>query len=291
MMYGGFGKRGSGSIEPPIELRFVDLFMIILTAFMFITVVLSIISAFVGGANVDIAPRVLTKTVPKALANEPYELTLAAAGGSGSYTWEIVDGQLPEALSLHSKEGMIVGIPKRVQRTHVGIKLTDSQGRTDIARLEIEVDTKGEGSVATSSSMHVVAPAVFLPEAVGKQGYQVELKATGGISPYRWRLTQDQTLADFGLFLSDEGKLTGTPIKWGENTTFSVDVTDITGRSLTQSFRLFINAPPIPLWKKIFGWSFQILGFAFFAWFYWKGGTFPGFEAMLRRWLSRRRNR
>ncbi len=293
MIVRGFGKRRGGSgFEPPIELRFVDLFMIIVTALMFTTVILSIISAFVGGVNVDVVPRVLTKAIPRALANESYELTLAATGGSGSYNWEIVEGQLPEDLQLRPTEGMIIGIPKRAQRTQFVVRVKDSQGKTDSANLDMEVYSTTEATPATTPSIYVTARTVLLPDATGKQSYRTELSANGGIPPYRWKLTQGQVPA--GLFLSAEGLLAGTPTEWDSPKTFTVTVMDAIGSNATQNLKLWINPPPLPLWRKILSWALSAIWVIYFIWlarFYWKGGRFEfrGIQEALRTWRDRRR--
>lgn len=116
-MFGkSFGQR-HGSAEPPIEMRFVDLFMIIVTALMFMIVMLSIVSAFVGGSNAlaEVSPRIISVELPAGLANRPYSVTLAGIGGSTPYTWKIISGALPGGLGLDEENGIISGTPEKIQ--------------------------------------------------------------------------------------------------------------------------------------------------------------------------------
>src|SRR6185437_11830519 len=105
----GFGNRGGAGFEPPIELRFVDLFMILLSAFIFIAAVLSIYGSFAGHGERIEAPHVITDTIPNAIAVHSYAVVLAAQGGSGGYRWT-VSGKLPEGLQL-ADNGKIEGVP------------------------------------------------------------------------------------------------------------------------------------------------------------------------------------
>src|SRR5215469_2213307 len=130
MLTGGFGKK-YGIFEPPIETRFVDLFLIIVAALMFITVMLSIISAFVGSARIDVAPRVTTRALPTALLNRPYTLTLAGIGGANPYTWSIAAGTLPAGLTLDPVTGTIAGIPQKIEQVQFTVHLTDAEHRSD----------------------------------------------------------------------------------------------------------------------------------------------------------------
>jgi hypothetical protein len=50
--------------------------------------------------------------LPEAVAGRPYRVALAARGGQGTYTWEIV-GTLPEGLALDPATGVIAGTVAR----------------------------------------------------------------------------------------------------------------------------------------------------------------------------------
>lgn len=60
-----------------------------------------------------VALRVITpETLPEAIAGRPYNVALAAEGGSGPRKWT-VSGVMPEGLSLDPETGLIQGTPKK----------------------------------------------------------------------------------------------------------------------------------------------------------------------------------
>lgn len=54
---------------------------------------------------------VTTTTLPEYTVGVPYSTFLAAAGGSGTYQWEVVSGELPDGLYLVTNTGEIAGTP------------------------------------------------------------------------------------------------------------------------------------------------------------------------------------
>jgi hypothetical protein len=54
--------------------------------------------------------QILTTTLPSGIVASPYNATLTATGGNGTYTWAISSGSLPSGLSL-STAGVISGTP------------------------------------------------------------------------------------------------------------------------------------------------------------------------------------
>ncbi|HUE21654.1 MAG TPA: putative Ig domain-containing protein, partial [Bryobacteraceae bacterium] len=64
--------------------------------------------------------------LPPGDANGTYAQTLTASGGSGSYTWAVYAGNLPNGLSLNSATGVIGGQPSTAGTSHFEIKVTDS---------------------------------------------------------------------------------------------------------------------------------------------------------------------
>ncbi|WP_146067846.1 Ig domain-containing protein [Streptomyces sp. Ru72] len=134
---GGFGGRsGGGGDHAPVELRFIDLLLIIIAILMFMAVLLSLVSANAPASEAKQPPvrkvAITTARAPDALAGEPYALTLAAEGGQGTYRWVQSGGTLPPGLSL-SRDGVVSGSPelagaKGSAKTTATVRVQDSAG-------------------------------------------------------------------------------------------------------------------------------------------------------------------
>jgi prepilin-type N-terminal cleavage/methylation domain-containing protein len=73
-------------------------------------------------------PRITTESLYDGTAGTPYSATLAATGGTGSYTWSLVTA-LPLNLNLNAVTGMISGIPAAAGTNPFTLQITDSRGR------------------------------------------------------------------------------------------------------------------------------------------------------------------
>ena len=110
-----------------------------------------------------------------------YNATLAATGGAGTYTWQVVSGSLPPNLNLDSSTGEISGdIASNASPNspyNFTIEVSDGQ-QTKQADLSITVHAQLQ--ITTTS----------LPGGYGGQtGYSATLTATGGTGTYTWSLT------------------------------------------------------------------------------------------------------
>jgi subtilase family serine protease len=75
----------------------------------------------VGLPQIDIT----TQTpLPDAVQGQPYAVTLAATGGSGSYTWSVGEGALPAGLELGRATGLLSGTPTAAGQFTFGIRVT-----------------------------------------------------------------------------------------------------------------------------------------------------------------------
>lgn len=285
MMARGF-RKGHSAFEPPIEMRFVDLFMIIVAALMFITVMLSIISAFVGSARIDVAPQVATRTLPTALLSQPYSLTLAGTGGANPYTWAIATGALPDGLTLDPKTGTISGTPLRVQRAQFAIQLTDAEHRSDQREMVLNVANTGQQPLPTTPQLHVASDTIILPDALSNTAYRFRLSVNGGTPPYQWSLVQGKLPPDFHL--TPSGDVVGTTSADNTSWTFVVKAIDANGLSVTQHVRLLVVPAPTPLWQTILSWVFTVLYFVWLAWLLLFGSRE---SSGIIGWLLSRRNR
>jgi Putative Ig domain len=248
MLARGFGKKHS-FFEPPIEMRFVDLFLIIVAALMFITVMLSVISAFVGGARVDVAPRVATSALPAALLGRPYSLTLAGVGGANPYTWSLAAGILPDGLTLDPVTGTIAGIPQKIEQVQFTIHLTDAEHRSDTREMALNVADSGQQSAPTATQIRVVSDVIILPDAVAESAYIYHFAANSGTPPYQWSLIKGQLPP--GLNLTPSGEVVGTPTSDDSSWSFTVRAIDAIGNQVTQHVRMLVKAAPTALWQHI----------------------------------------
>jgi hypothetical protein len=70
---------------------------------------------------------ILTKKLPIAVVNQPYDVCLATHGGSGKIIWNI-EGRLPEGLSF--RNGEISGIPRLTGESRFSLAANDHRGRS-----------------------------------------------------------------------------------------------------------------------------------------------------------------
>jgi subtilisin family serine protease len=94
--------------------------------------------------------QVTTTTLAGGTTGTAYSATLAAAGGTGSYTWSLASGSLPAGLGL-ATNGTISGTPSTAQTSTFTVTATDAAGRTA---------TSGSLSITVAQST-IAAPAMF----------------------------------------------------------------------------------------------------------------------------------
>ena len=163
---------------------------------------------------------ILTASLPNAAQGSPYNSPLAASGGVPPLTWAITVGALPPGLSLNTTTGQISGTPTAQGTFSFTVKVTDSallppnqQPQTATQALSLTVGAPGSLAVATTS----------LPQANTATLYSQQLRVTGGVGPFNWKLIGG--ILPSGLGLSTSGVVSGVPTAVSTNT-FSVQVTD-----------------------------------------------------------------
>ena len=163
-----------------------------------------------------------------------YSQTLKASGGSGAYNWSIMDGSLPDGVSLSAKTGGISGMPNKAGTFNFTAQVSDGAGAVASQPLSIMIGS------ATAPLTTATGP---LPNGEIKVSYSQNLRAFGGSETYAWSITGG-SLPD-GLALdANSGAISGTPKKPGKYL-FSAQVRDSSGTVATESLSILVYTSPI----------------------------------------------
>ena len=172
-----------------------------------------------------------TTSLPSAVVNSTYSVTLAASGGTSPYTWTITSGSLPTGLTL-SSNGFLSGTPTTAGSYSFTAQATDSTTPTTQSATQAYSLTVGNAlGIATAT----------LPNALATSAYSTTLTAAGGTAPYSWTISAGALPT--GLSLAANGTLSGTPAAAGTYT-FTVQVTDSAAPSpqtATKAFALTVS--------------------------------------------------
>jgi hypothetical protein len=186
--------------------------------------------AIVAGVSIT-SPTSLADGYP----NTAYSpVTLAATGGSGSYTnWTVTSGSAPAGMGL-STAGVLSGTPTTAGNYSFVVKVTDSASNTATATFTLTVEATL--SISTTS----------LPSAATGNAYSQTLAATGGSGGYSWSVSSSDpnTLPTYNLSLASNGQITGNPSSTG-TANFTAVVTDSTGHTASQALSIAVSSMTI----------------------------------------------
>lgn len=166
------------------------------------------------------------RTLPRALAGQPYTFTFTAGGGSSPYTWAVTGGALPPGLQLAAATGLLSGTPLTPGAYLFTVRVTDNAGtsRTDSFTLVVAA-----GLAITTES---------LPSAATGAAYSQTLAASGGTPPYSWAVVAGALPP--GLTLSPQGAISGAPSISG-SFAFTVRVTDAASGAADRTFTIIVR--------------------------------------------------
>ncbi len=185
----------------------------------------AVLSLTVAAAAGSLA--VVTATLPTASVNQAYSTTLAATGGTGTYTWTAT-GTLPQGLSL-TAGGVLSGTPTASGTYTIPVAVDDSSGATATASLSLTVAAASGGITIVTSN---------LPAGTVGQAYTVNLAASGGLGTVTWSYSGSLPP---GLSVSSAGLLSGVPTATGSYT-FSIVATDSAGNMASRAETVAIVA-------------------------------------------------
>ncbi len=185
-----------------------------------------------GSANlsitVTVAPlSVTTTSLLGGVISAAYSQTLQANGGYPPYTWSISAGTLPANLTLNATTGAITGTPSATGTSTFTVKVTDSTQASATAPLSITISTAL--AITTTS----------LPSGGVSTLYSSTVKASGGVTPYTWKITSGSLPVGLSLN-STSGNISGTPTTTGMSS-FAIQVTDSESPAVSVSANLSIT--------------------------------------------------
>ena len=181
-----------------------------------------------------------TSPLPQGTVGVKYSQTLAATGGSGTYTWAVTVGSLPSPLLLNSATGAITGQPATAATSNFTIQVTDTNGVTAAKAVALTINP---ALVITTTSP--------LPQGTVGVNYSQTLTATGGSGTYTWAVTVGSLPSPL-LLDSATGAITGQPAT-AATSNFTIQATDTNGVTATLAAALTVNpalaittASPLP---------------------------------------------
>jgi hypothetical protein len=156
----------------------------------------------------------------------PFDATLGATGGFGTYTWAVATGKMPPGLAF--VDGAITGTPRIPGSYAFIVTVTDAEGRKASYTARIVVASKLS-----------ISTLVLKPAKVGKL-YAAKLKTLGGVKPTSWRLFRGPLPRGirFDRFL---GTLSGTP-RFAGRYRVTFQATDALGVVSKRTLTIFVGA-------------------------------------------------
>ena len=172
-----------------------------------------------------IAPlKIQTSNFQDLIVGDFMEEELVASGGTPPYSWELIEGELPEGISL--TDGRLDGLSNNPFSSVFTLSLSDSEG------IVTEKDF----------TLNIVDPVKIFTKTISAATsgaeYQFVLEASGGSEPYSWSISEGSLPP--GLEISQNGVITGLPAV-AMLSPVAITVSDTAGRSNTRNYEVFVS--------------------------------------------------
>jgi hypothetical protein len=172
-------------------------------------------------------PSLAAVPAQSAYVGDSVALPFSASGGKAPYLFT-ASGVLPPGLTL-AEEGLLHGRPAQAGVFTFDVSARDANGRT--APRSVSFTVVALPSITTTT----------LPDGDPGKAWSSRLAASGGRAPLTWSLASGALPS--GLSLASDGTLSGTPSAAGASS-FTVRVTDDSGRTDSRALSLTVYAPP-----------------------------------------------
>ncbi len=176
------------------------------------------------------ALNITTTTLPGGSLKNAYSQSLAATGGTPSYTWSVASGTLPAGLTL-STAGVLSGTPTTAASYTFSVQVADNSSPQQVATQQYTVQ------IVTST---LAITTTTLANATTGVSYSATLASSGGNAPVTWSLASGSTLPA-NLTLSSAGVISGTATTAGTYS-FTVQASDSTPYTVSKQLSLQVVA-------------------------------------------------
>ena len=170
---------------------------------------------------------IAAQTARRSEIGVPFQLALAASGGSGTYAWTLSSGTLPRGVTLAST-GTIAGTPLTAGTFPFTATATDTEGR--------KADYP---STMTVAQRLTITTRLLRPAKVGR-AYRQKVVTTGGVIPKVLRVTKGPLPRGI-RFDRALGVLSGTPTRPGTYR-ITFDAVDALRAHSTKTLKLVVTA-------------------------------------------------
>jgi hypothetical protein len=186
--------------------------------------------------------------LPQAGLQMPYNVSLAATGGTPPYTWSYVGpttSSMPTGISL-SPQGVISGSavnpPANNAQNQITVKVTDATGAVAYKSLFLNLYYPGTPICSGDTCLLSVLAFQTVAEAQADGGSGPIPSLARGVPPQTFSVTGQLPT---GLTVSADGTMSGGPITAGEYR-FGTVVTDKAGHSGTINWDMLVGTDPHP---------------------------------------------
>ena len=139
-----------------------------------------------------------TTELPVGVRGEPYAASLRTRGGTGSFRWEILSGELPSNLRLDTQAGSIDGTPREIGEFPLVVEVRDRNDEDRVASVSL-----------TLTIVPLRIGTAELPPGYLGQPYDLSLAVEGVAESVTWFLAAGD-LGGTGLAFEASGRLHGT---------------------------------------------------------------------------------
>jgi large repetitive protein len=186
-----------------------------------------------ASCSVSVAPpaaiSIITTSLPVGETDSNYSAQLTATGGTPPLTWSVLNGNLPNGLSLNSSTGLISGTLRGNGQFVFNIGVRDAQQQSASRLFSLSVNAPVQPLFISTRTLSF--GTVGVP-------YQTQVGAGGGNPGYTFTLAGGALPP--GLSLAPNGSISGTPTTVGAQFAFTVRVVDRSGASAEAAYTVTI---------------------------------------------------